>query len=749
MSSKPFSLLLLLLLLLSTAILLRCAAGQAQLRRRSAGRSHARQGGRGGDAVLRRVGAGAGARAGPGGAADAGGEGAAARRRRGGRAAAGIAKYEWWSEALHGVANTGPGSASAAPSPAPPASPRSSPPPPPSTPPSGSSSARSCRMRHVRWTRGGAAARRPRRGPPRCCAVRSRVRARPPAALRRFPRAQPAQARRLLQALHRLRPRQLEGPQSLPVQRHSEQARFGGHIQCAVQACVEEGQVASVMCSYNQINGVPSCADPNLLSGTVRGLWGLDGCFIRCSTFHPHPRRCSGCYAQSRIGSGLWAFLEQARGKRGAAGKISDANIDAALIHTVMVQMRLGMFDGEPSKQPFGNLGPRDVCTQAHQDLALQAARQGIVLLDNDRGILPLSRDRVWTVAVVGPNSDATLTMIGNYAGNPCRFTSPLQGIGRYVNTIHQKGCTNVACVGNQPIEAAAGAARVADATIMIVGLDQSAETEALDRVSLLLPGRQQELVSKVAAAARGPVVLVLMCGGPVDVTFAKNDPKIGAILWAGYPGQAGGAAIADVIFGAYNPTPSDVVPRRVRGYGSYDRYGDATRPGPGYPGRSYRFYTGPVVYPFGHGLSYTRFAQSLAEPPPALLAVPVRGRPRLNSTGPGWAAVRVDRARCEGLVIPVHVDVANVGGRDGAHTVLVYSRPPPRGGSAPGKQLVAFEKVHVAAGGRVRVEVGVDVCRDMSFADVSGVRRIPIGDHSIQIGDLLHSVSLTVQAHV
>lgn len=98
------------------------------------------------------------------------------------------------------------------------------------------------------------------------------------------------------------------------------------------------------------------------------------------------------------------------------------------------------------------------------------------------------------------------------------------------------------------------GAARNADATVLVMGLDQSIEAEARDRVSLLMPGRQQELVTQVAMASRGPTILVLMCGGPVDVSFAQFHPRIAGIIWAGYPGQAGGAAIADAIFGKLNP---------------------------------------------------------------------------------------------------------------------------------------------------------------------------------------------------
>jgi hypothetical protein len=149
--------------------------------------------------------------------------------------------------------------------------------------------------------------------------------------------------------------------------------------------------------------------------------------------------------------------------------------------------------------------------------------------------------------------------MIGNYAGKPCQYTTPLRGVAGYVKqAVHQAGCADVACAGGQqPIAAAVDAARRADATIVVAGLDQKVEAEGLDRSSLLLPGRQAELISAVARASKGPVVLVLMSGGPIDIAFALNDPRIAAILWAGYPGQAGGQAIADVIFGHHNPGSS------------------------------------------------------------------------------------------------------------------------------------------------------------------------------------------------
>lgn len=140
------------------------------------------------------------------------------------------------------------------------------------------------------------------------------------------------------------------------------------------------------------------------------------------------------------------------------------------------------------------------------------------------------------------------------YIGIPCGYTSPLQGIERYAKAILQKGCVDVACADDQQFTEAIEAARQADATILVMGLNRTYEAEMVDRVGLNLPGLQQDLVQKVAAASKGPTILVLMSGGPIDVSFAESDPKISAISWAGYPAQAGGAAIADVLFGTTNP---------------------------------------------------------------------------------------------------------------------------------------------------------------------------------------------------
>ena len=140
------------------------------------------------------------------------------------------------------------------------------------------------------------------------------------------------------------------------------------------------------------------------------------------------------------------------------------------------------------------------------------------------------------------------------FPGTPCKYTTPLQGLTALVPTSYAPGCANVACATAQ-VDAATKIASTADATVLIVGDDQSIETESRDRIDITLPGQQTLLIQQVAKASKGPVILVIMSGGGMDVQFAKDDPKITSILWVGFPGEAGGAAIADVIFGFFNPS--------------------------------------------------------------------------------------------------------------------------------------------------------------------------------------------------
>lgn len=249
-------------------------------------------------------------------------------------------------------------------------------------------------------------------------------------------------------------------------------------------------------------------------------------------------------------------FLGQHTKAAVAGGLLNESDVDRAIANNFATLMRLGFYDGDPRSGAYGGLGAKDVCTAENQELARDAARQGVVLLKNGNSSLPLSPSAVRSLAVVGPNANATKTMLGNYEGAPCRYVTPLQGLAAYVPTVYQPGCLGVACAGsNLQLEPAKQAAAQADATVLVVGTDQSIERESLDRVSLTLPGQQEVLITEVAKAAKGPVVLVIMSGGPFDITFAKNNDKISSIIWVGFPGEKGGAAIADVVFGSYNPS--------------------------------------------------------------------------------------------------------------------------------------------------------------------------------------------------
>lgn len=174
-------------------------------------------------------------------------------------------------------------------------------------------------------------------------------------------------------------------------------------------------------------------------------------------------------------------------------------------------------------------------------------------------------------------------------------------------------------------------------------------------------------------------------------------------------------------------------------------------RPNParGYPGRTYRFYKGPVVFPFGYGLSYTRFTHALALSPPKQVSVAMATlQASTNSTTISSKGVRVSHANCAALQLGIHVDVSNEGTMDGTHTLLVFSKPP-SGKWSGVKQLVGFHKTHVPAGSKERVVVGVHVCDHLSVVDEFGIRRIPMGQHELHIGDLKHSISVQTSQEI
>nr|BBF98353.1 beta-D-xylosidase/alpha-L-arabinofuranosidase [Nepenthes alata]BBF98355.1 beta-D-xylosidase/alpha-L-arabinofuranosidase [Nepenthes alata] len=520
------------------------------------------------------------------------------------------------------------------------------------------------------------------------------------------------------------------------------------------KSCVIDGNVASVMCSYNQVNGKPTCADPDLLSGVIRGEWKLNGYIVSdCDSVDvlyntQHYTKTPEEAAADTILAGLnldcGSFLGQHTEAAVKGGLLSESAIDQAVSYNLATLMRLGFFDGNPQKHHYGKLGPKDVCTPEHQELAREAARQGIVLLKNKAGALPLSAAAIQSLAVIGPNANVTKTMIGNYEGTPCKYTTPLQGLSAWTSTNYQPGCMNVACVTAQ-VDDAKKAAAAADATVLIVGADQSIEAESRDRVDLLFPGQQQLLVTEVAKASKGPLILVIMSGGGFDISFAKDDDKVSSILWVGYPGEAGGAAIADVIFGSYNPSgrlPMTWYPESFADNVPMTNMNMRPNPSTGYPGRTYRFYTGQTVYSFGDGLSYSENRHHLVRAPPAQVLIPLEeGHLCLSSNCSSLDAVEES---CRGLAFNIHIGIKNMGTMDGRETVFLFSSPPSVHNS-PRKHLLDFKKISVAANSEAVVKFRVDACKDLSVVDENGNRKIALGAHQLHVGKLKHWLSIRV----
>ncbi|KAL0422351.1 UNVERIFIED_CONTAM: Beta-xylosidase/alpha-L-arabinofuranosidase 2 [Sesamum latifolium] len=519
------------------------------------------------------------------------------------------------------------------------------------------------------------------------------------------------------------------------------------------KSCVLEGNVASVMCSYNQVNGKPTCGDPDLLAGVIRGEWKLNGYIVSdCDSLNEMfnsqhytktPEETAALAMISGLDLNCGSFLIMHAPAAVSRGLLNVTDIDRAVANNFATLMRLGFFDGDPSNRLYGNLGAGDVCTPANQELAREVARQGIVLLKNTENSLPLSPLSIKSMAVIGPNANVTHTMLGNYEGTPCKYTTPLQGLTASVPTVYQPGCADVSCATAQ-VDDAKKIASTADAVVLVMGSDQSIERESLDRVNITLPGEQQNLITEVAKVSKGPVILVIMSGGGMDVQFAKDDPKITSILWVGFPGEAGGAAIADVIYGYYNPCgrlPMTWYPH------TYVEQVDMTnmnmRPDPatGYPGRTYRFYTGPTVFKFGDGLSYSQFDHQLVTAPKLVSILLEEGHVCKSSMCRSIDAVEHS---CKNAAVNVHLRVKNVGKHSGSHTVLLFSSPPQVHNAAQ-KHLLGFQKLHLTSQAEGQVRFDIDVCKHLSVVDENGVRKVALGEHVLHVGSLTHSLNVMI----
>ncbi|KAK4489939.1 hypothetical protein RD792_000589 [Penstemon davidsonii] len=533
------------------------------------------------------------------------------------------------------------------------------------------------------------------------------------------------------------------------------------------KSCVQQGKASGIMCAYNSVNGVPNCADYNLLTKTARGEWDFHGYITSdcdaVSTMHdilkyanvPEDAVADVLKAGMDVncGSYLKTYTKSAIDQK----KVLESEVDRALHNLFAVRMRLGLFNGDPNKQLYGNIGPDQVCTNEHQELALEAARNGIVLLKNSAKLLPLSKSQTSSLAVIGPNAANAYALRGNYDGPPCKNLEILKVIQGYVkNTMYNQGCNAVNCTF-ATIEDAVSVAKNADNVILVMGLDQSQETEDHDRVDLTLPGQQESLVKAVALASKKPVVLVLICGGPLDVSFAKDDQKIGSIIWAGYPGEAGGIALAQIIFGEHNPggkLPMTWYPKDFINVPMTDMR-MRSDPSSGYPGRTYRFYKGTKVFEFGYGLSYTTYSYNFIATTPntihlnrlmsSIQSTNESSSSSSSSSIPYMSVSKIGKEICEKSKFSTFVGVENTGSMAGKHPVLMFVRHGKSRNGSYEKQLVGFESVSLNAGERAKIEFVFNPCEHLSTANEEGLMVIEEGYRYLVVEDKEYPINIVL----
>ncbi|KAH9608566.1 hypothetical protein KSS87_004104, partial [Heliosperma pusillum] len=495
------------------------------------------------------------------------------------------------------------------------------------------------------------------------------------------------------------------------------------------ESCVKQGHASSIMCAYNRVNGIPSCAHYDFLTGTAREQWHFDGYIVSDCNAVPIIYQQQG-YAKTpedAVAAVLNAGMDVECGSYTpkysksalVQSKITEQQIDRALKNLFSVRMRLGLFDGDPRNDiSFGKIGPSQVCSDDHQNLALEAARNSIVLLKNADNLLPLPKNSASSFAVIGPNANSLEVLLGNYEGFPCKTMTILEAVQscmKGVNVSYHPGCDSVEC-SSAHIEEVVAIVKEVDYVILVMGLDQTQEREKLDREDLVLPGEQQRLISSVAEASKRPVVLVVLCGGPVDISLARDNEKVGGILWTGYPGEAGPLALADVIFGDHNPGANDRYENEIKQIFRLSRADIPVLPR-------------QTVFTFGYGLSYSTYSYKFASVSRDKLSLEMTfytNQLQNNSNIHRTIMVSNLRAKvCEKVKLSVAVRVKNNGAMAGRHPVLLFVGHGVQDDETPMKQLAGFESVNLNGGETREIEFIVSPCEHFSKANKDGMMTI------------------------
>jgi beta-glucosidase len=491
---------------------------------------------------------------------------------------------------------------------------------------------------------------------------------------------------------------------------------------------VREGRVAGVMSAYNSVDGVPCSANSFLLDDLLRKQWGFEGYVVSdCDAIRDVWGRQQHHYVNTpeeaaaaaiKAGCNLccggdYNSLERAVQQ----GLVTEKEIDAALYHTLWTRFRLGLFD-PADKVPYAKYTIKDNDTPEHRQAALELARQSLVLLKND-GILPLDRSKLKRIAVIGPNGNSTSMLEGNYHGSASHPISILSGIRQLAGTnievtfaLGSPVTTNLRTAAwsaqdnttTRPLpelnaEALSNAAN-ADLIIYVGGNTAAQEGEGFDRDSIELPEVQEKLVQALQATGK-PMVMVNCSGSAIALTW--EDEHLPAILQAWYPGGDGGLAVAEVLFGAVNPSGRLPVTfyRATADLPAFTDYSMTNR--------TYRYFSGKPLFAFGHGLSYTTFDFKSGKL--GSKKIPAGGTAKVTFT------------------------VKNSGKRDGDEVAQVYFRHVNSAVPQPKLALCGFTRVPLKHGKSSRVTVEVPTQR-LRFWDTQKKQYVvEPGDYEILIG--------------
>lgn len=502
------------------------------------------------------------------------------------------------------------------------------------------------------------------------------------------------------------------------------------------KAGIMAGKASSIMSSYNGINGMPNAENKMMLTDILRGQWGFQGFVVPDSgavrnlvqEYRKYPTleiaAAKTVLAGSDLDDGSYAI---ALPKALDEGLLTQNDIDQSLRRVLKIRFRLGEFD-PPGMVPYSKLGPDVIDSAAHRQLALRTARESIVLLANENHLLPLDRSKIKTLAVIGPFADYAQTG-PNYTGEYSKFVKPLEGIqekvGSGVKVLYARGSGILETDNPEAsLAQAVSAAKQADAAILFVGTNQLTEREGINRESLNLPPVQLRLVQQVTQA-NPKTVIVLLNGGPISLAppfrggarrgTEVRYPTVLDMFWAG---EEGGTAIADVLFGDYNP--SGRLPYTVyaseRGMPPMTEY-DISK------GFTYMYAMEKPLFAFGRGLSYTTFAYS-----------------NLN--------ISSSQVGSNGTV-HIHVDVKNTGDRAGDEVVQLYVRNNDKSTFQPREQLQGFERVGLKPGETKTVDFTLPVEQLAYWSPGKHAYVIDPGTFDVMVGsasdDIRQQGSLTV----